>query len=342
MVVVEAFRIRRTGWVVVGVVMALVAVSALAWSSGAWRASASDAAESTLVPVTPTRVLDTRIGLGLEGPFGSGSPRELRVTGEIATADGVATVVPEGATGVVLNVTVVQPTSAGFVSVRPAGTPGPPTTSNLNFEAGVITPNAVSVQLPTSGEQAGRIEVTFDAFGAVGPTADMLIDVVAYTSSTGLADLAARVSALEGQVGSLQSDLSSANATIGSLEAEVAGKQDACADGSVIAYGFIDTHQFPSEWTELDGWSCTGSGLEAERTSTGTFRLRLPGRNLNSQAASIQLTAFDTGAAADSLNASFILSVPEVHHTRVALRAVDATGTRDGRAFITVLAAPAS
>lgn len=341
MVVVEALRIRRTGWVVVGVVMALVAVSALAWSSGSWRASASDAAESTLVPVTPTRMLDTRVGLGLEGSFASGSPRELRVTGEVATADGVATVVPEGATGVVLNVTVVQPTAPGFVSVRPAGTPGPPTTSNLNFEAGVITPNAVSVQLPTSGEQAGRIEITFDAFGAVGPTADMLIDVVAYTSSTGLADLAARVSALEGQVGSLQSDLSSANATIGSLEAEVAGKQDACADGSVLAYVFVDMSELSDEWTELDGWSCTGVALEAERTSAGFFFLRMDGFDLNSPMASIQLTGYDN-VPSNPLSAMLVELSPDSDMAFVHLRRLNGGSAADARVHITVLAAPPS
>lgn len=335
----SAIRVRSVSWVVV--VLALASATAVVWSSGTWRASASPSSdESTLVPVTPTRILDTRdpIDLGLDGPFVSPVSEDLQVAGEVPSAGGVQTVVPEGATGVVLNVTVVGPTAAGFVSVRPAGTPGPPTTSSLNFEAGVITPNAVSVQLPTSGEHAGRIELTYDAFGVAGPTADMMVDVVAYTSSTGLADLAARVSTLEGQVGSLQSDLSSANAEMGSLRSQLDAKQDACADGSVLAFGFIDLFEFADEWTELEGWSCTGTALEAERTSEGMFRLRLPGRNLNSPDASIQLTGFDM--ATEPLNASLHWLAPAVQYVRISLRAVTSNMFWDGRAHITVHAAP--
>jgi hypothetical protein len=95
--------------------------------------------------------------------------------------DGEQTVVPDGATGVLLNVTVVLPSADGFVSIRPAGTGGAPTTSNLNFEAGDITPNAVFVALPTAGASAGRIELLFDAFGVPGPVTDLLADVVGYT-----------------------------------------------------------------------------------------------------------------------------------------------------------------
>ncbi len=50
----------------------------------------------------------------------------------------------------------------------------------MNFEAGDIVANAVTVRLPTTGAQAGRIEITYDAYGVAGATADVLIDVVGY------------------------------------------------------------------------------------------------------------------------------------------------------------------
>ena len=171
---------------------------AAAWSLSSWQASASISAdESTFVSVSPARVLDTRSDLGLPGPFVSAIPQDLRVTGNIATANGDAVVVPDGATGVVLNVTAVNPGADGFVTIRPADAPGAPTTSNLNFKAGDIIPNSVTVQVPTSGADAGRIEITYDAFGNAGPTTEILIDIVGYTKNAGLASLQAQVNDLQ-------------------------------------------------------------------------------------------------------------------------------------------------
>ncbi len=174
---------------------------AAAWSLSSWQASASVSAdESTFVSVSPARVLDTRSDLGLPGPFVSAVPQDLMVTGNIATANGDAVVVPDGATGVVLNVTAVNPGADGFVTIRPADAPGAPTTSNLNFKAGDIIPNSVTVQVPTSGADAGRIEITYDAFGNAGPTTEILIDIVGYTKNAGLASLQAQVDALQATV----------------------------------------------------------------------------------------------------------------------------------------------
>lgn len=168
---------RRAGFsagVAVAMLLAVVAGGA------AMRLASADsnATTSAFVPVTPVRILDTRPGVdvGLDGPFVSATSRDLQVTGNVPTATTPQTVVPEGATAVVLNVTVVAPTADGFLSVRPSGTPGAPTTSNLNFSAGDIIPNAVTVALPASG----MIEVTYDAFGDVGPTTNVLADVTGF------------------------------------------------------------------------------------------------------------------------------------------------------------------
>lgn len=135
---------------------------------------------SSVVPVEPARILDTRFDVGLVGPFVSPVSRKLRVTGDVETTSGVRTVVPTGATGVLLNVTVVRPAAAGFVSVRPGDETGAPATSSLNFVAGQTVPNSVQVALPTSGANAGRVDITYDASGAAGPSTEMLVDVVGY------------------------------------------------------------------------------------------------------------------------------------------------------------------
>lgn len=183
----------RSRWAAVG--------AAIAVSLGAGGLFVAQAApgpsESTIVTVTPERILDTRdpSNLGLSGPFVSAVSQKLQVTGSIATATGTKTVVPTGATGVLLNVTPVNPTAAGFISIRPGDATGTATTSSLNFTTGVagIVPNAVQVAMPTSGTNEGEIDITYDAYGVAGPTTDILIDVVGYMTSAGLQELVADV-----------------------------------------------------------------------------------------------------------------------------------------------------
>jgi hypothetical protein len=154
-------------------------------------------AESTIVAVVPERVLDTRdpVNLGLTRPFVSAVSQKLQVTGNIATASGTKTVVPAGATGVLLNVTPVGPSADGFVAIRPGDATGSPASSSLNLTRGAVIPNSVQVAVPTAGANAGQIDITFDAYGTAGPTTDMLIDIVGYTTNTGLQQLVAKVNA---------------------------------------------------------------------------------------------------------------------------------------------------
>jgi hypothetical protein len=197
----------RSWWAAIG--------AAVAVSLGAGGVFLADAASppSSVVMVAPVRILDTRdpLNVALSGPFVSAIGQDLQVTGPVATTTGPATVVPTGATGVLLNVTVVAPIANGFVSVRPANAPGAPTTSNLNVSAGAVVPNAVSVELPTAGPDAGRIEITYDAYGVAGPTTDILVDVVGYTVAASASD--AQVSALQSQVAALEARLATVEAT---------------------------------------------------------------------------------------------------------------------------------
>jgi hypothetical protein len=169
----------RSRWAAIG-----AAVTVAVGGGGWFVANAASSPPSTVVTIDPVRILDTRdpLNVGLDGPFSSRVPQKLQVTGPVPTTSGIQTAVPIGATGVLLNVTVVGPTAAGFLSVRPGDATGLPTTSSLNFAARDIVPNAVQVGLPTVGSGAGRIDITYDAFGATGPTTDVLVDVVGYTT----------------------------------------------------------------------------------------------------------------------------------------------------------------
>jgi hypothetical protein len=167
----------RSRWAAIG-----AAVAVTLGGGGIFVANAASSMPSSVVTIDPARILDTRnpLNVGLAGPFVSAVSQRLQVTGSVATSTGTRTVVPSGATGVLLNVTVVRPTAAGFVSIRPGDATGAPSTSSLNFEAGAVVPNAVQVGLPTTGANAGQIDITYDAYGVAGPSTEMLIDVVGY------------------------------------------------------------------------------------------------------------------------------------------------------------------
>ncbi|MCE9623699.1 MAG: hypothetical protein K8R99_15275 [Actinomycetia bacterium] len=177
-------RLVRTRWAAIG--------AAVAVSLGGGGLFLVDAAggppESNTVLIDPVRILDTRdpVNVGLNGPFVSAVSQKLQVTGSVPTTNGAQTVVPTGATGVILNVTATGTGANGFISIRPGNATGAPTTSSLNVNAGETVPNAVLVSLPASGPNAGKIDITFDAYGVAGPITEILIDVVGYTTSVAL------------------------------------------------------------------------------------------------------------------------------------------------------------
>jgi hypothetical protein len=115
-------------------------------------------------PLVPSRVLDTRNGNGAPmAPLGGGSSLNLQVAGR-------GGVPPTGATAVVLNVTVTNTTTQGFMTVWPTGAMEP-NASNLNWVAGQTVPNLVVVQVSAGGQVslanagAGSIDVVADVVG---------------------------------------------------------------------------------------------------------------------------------------------------------------------------------
>jgi hypothetical protein len=96
-----------------------------------------------LVPVSPARILDTRINQGAAGPVGQGGTINLRVRG-------VGGVPNSNVTGVILNVTATAPTAHTFVTVYPDDI-ARPWASNLNLIPGMTRPNLVMVKLGANG-----------------------------------------------------------------------------------------------------------------------------------------------------------------------------------------------
>ena len=94
----------------------------------------------------PTRLLDTRIGLGVDpaGPSPTASDdHEVPAGGAVRLA---LPGVPGDATAAVLNVTAVDPDADGWVQVVPGdGSVAPGTSSNLNVRAGQTVANLVVV-----------------------------------------------------------------------------------------------------------------------------------------------------------------------------------------------------
>jgi hypothetical protein len=129
------------------------------------------ATPSWYVPLAPARILDTRTGIGGNiVPLGPQVFTELDVTG-------VGGVPDTGVTAVVMNVTVDQPWTDGYLTVWPSGE-GRPLVSNLNFAPGQTVPNMATVKVGANG----RVNV----FNSKGVTS-VVADVVGYYSSTPVA-----------------------------------------------------------------------------------------------------------------------------------------------------------
>lgn len=118
-------------------------------------------------PVAPARLMDTRAtGSTVDGRAqGAGavtaSPRSLPVAGRAGLSTPVR--------AVFVNVTVVDPSAAGHLTVWPANSPRP-TASNLNYAAGQTVPNLVLAKVAPNGSiaiatGAGSAHVVVDVAG---------------------------------------------------------------------------------------------------------------------------------------------------------------------------------
>ena len=123
---------------------------------------------STYTPVTPRRLLDTRIGAPAVKVGPNGTVRLV-----VRDAARAIDPVPASATAVILNVTAVEATAPTYVTAYPSGTPAP-ATSNINARPGEAVPNLVTVQLGTDGavtlrNDSGAVHVVVDLAGYYTP-----------------------------------------------------------------------------------------------------------------------------------------------------------------------------
>ncbi|MFE9633311.1 PKD domain-containing protein [Streptomyces sp. NPDC006463] len=123
---------------------------------------------SDFTPYGPTRLLDTRSGIGApKGKVPAYGKARVKVGGNGG--------IPAGVTAVVLNVTVTNATSAGHVTAYPSGGVQP-ISSNVNFVAGQTVPNLVIVPVG----QDGYVEL----YNGGWESLDLLADVTGYFSHT--------------------------------------------------------------------------------------------------------------------------------------------------------------
>ncbi len=127
-----------------------------------WFSDASGPAGGRFNPLAAARILDTRTGTGgFSAPVGAGATIAPTVAGRGG--------IPSGASAVVLNVSVTQPTAASYLTVFPTGA-ARPNTANLTFVAGQTATNLVVAKVGTDGKVsvynfAGSSHVIFDVVG---------------------------------------------------------------------------------------------------------------------------------------------------------------------------------
>jgi len=118
--------------------------------------------DGLFVPVSPTRLLDTRSTLN---PLGDDVALHNDWTVEVGTA-GKAGIPSSGASAVALNVTMTRAQGEGYITVYPAGRDRPGS-SNLNADlAGITAPNHVQLATGTRG-------VSFYSYGGT----DLIVDI---------------------------------------------------------------------------------------------------------------------------------------------------------------------
>jgi hypothetical protein len=125
-------------------------------------------------PISPCRIVDTR---NAGGPIAGGSERDFM--GYTATdfssqggISGSTCGIPANPSALMLNVTVVAPANAGYLTVWPFGTTRP-LASSLNYAAGAIVGNEI-----VAGMTLGSASDQFSVFSPA--TGNVVVDAVGY------------------------------------------------------------------------------------------------------------------------------------------------------------------
>lgn len=140
------------------------------------KALGSLASDLVYTPVTPCRILDTRLAGGaLAGGFSRDFNAVVGSGGDFTSQGGSATdcgVVAAGQAAVVINLAAVRPTGNGYAIAYPFGA-SLPTAASLNYAAGAVVNNSVVLKLPSPLTTKDFTVFTF-------ATSDFVADIVGY------------------------------------------------------------------------------------------------------------------------------------------------------------------
>ena len=187
----------RSRWAAVGAAVAVTLGGGTVLHYAA--AAPGDVVATSFVPISPTRILDTRpapqtVG-SFVGPLTSGQTHTFQVTGVAG--------VPANASAVVMNVTVDATTLSSFLTVFPAGATRP-TASNLNWKPSTTIPNLVTVKIGAGGQVSvfnltGNAHVIADVAGYYVPGNDKFVSLDLFgTAPSGSAVFTDGIGALSG------------------------------------------------------------------------------------------------------------------------------------------------
>jgi hypothetical protein len=129
-------------------------------SEGWWRSGSGGT--GSLVGLPARRLLDTPTD---GGALPARASRTVDVTGRPESADHL-----HGVAAALLSVTVVRPTTGGYLTLRLPADTGTPRTSSINFVAGRTTTNFVVAPV----DDAGQIAIYNGSGGSTNVTVDML------------------------------------------------------------------------------------------------------------------------------------------------------------------------
>ena len=160
---------RITGIAVLG------GVAIAAFAGGHLVSGAGPDTQTAFVPIVPCRLIDTRADapVGIRNqPLGESEAYPATVWGLNGNCN-----IPNTATGVSMNVTVVNGNAPSFLTIWPSDAASRPDASNLNWGPGSPpTPNKVDVKLSENGKVSfynrnGSVDLIADVVGYYSPVA---------------------------------------------------------------------------------------------------------------------------------------------------------------------------
>ena len=167
---IQMSSVWRSRWAAAGAAVAITLGGGSVFRSA--EATVNTGTRAVFVAITPCRLFDTR-----PAPLNVGSRTAPLTAADTFTVPVRGTngncTIPAGAVGVVMNVTIDNPTADSFLTVYPGDVASRPLSSNLNWTAASSpTPNQVTVLL---GATLGNIKFYNNA-GSV----NVLADIVGY------------------------------------------------------------------------------------------------------------------------------------------------------------------